>query len=88
VKAAVHCADCAKRFSEHNPLGRIYLHIGESPYHLAIEEWGAGPTVCGLDSGEFTNIIGTIGLELSDDDMRHPWLQMLEPCPACWDQVW
>lgn len=89
MRQAIHCQECAERMRSANPRGRIYLHRGHSPYHLAIEDMNtAEQTVCGIDTSVFESTIGTVGVELSARDLTDNWLQELDPCPRCFANVW
>ena len=89
MRAAIHCDECAERMRLANPIGRIYLHRGHSPYHLALEDNSlATKTVCGLGTDQFASTIGTVGIELGARDLTHDWLRELDPCPRCFANVW
>lgn len=88
-QAVVHCAICSEYFYTRNPQGQIVLSrvpelgMDMTIYHLTRPDPDYSRTICGLDGGEFDSRIGTVGVEMWDDELTHEWLRGLSACTAC-----
>ena len=86
----IFCDCCQREFRKRNPQGRILSAIDGQTYHFQRNTGYEYPkyTVCGRDNGQFENMSGTIGVDISEDDIDFHVQLGKRPCPRCWGQWW